>query len=131
MKKLYLAASYDRYFEINKYRYVLEDLGYEVTSSWLTRPFRPYGSEDLTEDELEQTADVDISDLDDAGILVLFTESPDTGRGGKYVELGYAISRWMWIFLVGPRTNVFTYHCDVAQCDTFEELPDLLAHYVG
>ena len=120
--KFYLASRFGRRSELQGYRSKLIELGHEVTSRWLTVEHK---AEDT--DQPEQPSDAherfaldDLEDIDKSDALVAFTESPDStyGRGGRHVELGYALAmagsfaimqRRLQVIVVGPRENVFTH----------------------
>jgi hypothetical protein len=112
--KIYLAARYSRYPEMQSVRCDLEARGHIVTSRWIN------GGHELTDEGLsEQAKETDrirfaVEDLDDlysADCVINFTESPRSAnsRGGRHVEFGIALAIHMPVIVVGPRENVF--HC--------------------
>jgi nucleoside 2-deoxyribosyltransferase len=103
---VYLAAQFARRDELRGYRDALAVSGVVVTSRWL----------DSHEDDghcmpayLARCAVEDLEDIDRADMVVCFTESPETSakRGGRHVELGYALARGKTVIVAGPRENVF------------------------
>jgi hypothetical protein len=111
--KVYPAARYGRYPEMQLYAHQLCELGYEVTSRWIL------GDHELRSDgqsDADQWATVwaeeDRDDLLAADIVVSFTEGSDVpgrARGGRHVELGIALAEGKRVLVVGPRENVFHY----------------------
>ena len=115
MAKIYLAAAYHRREDAKLARRWLTGWGHQVTSSWVWR-------QDDQEDEINEAAMEipfssharaialqDLADLDEADVLLAFTERSDSafGRGGRHVEFGYALARNKIVVVVGPRENVF------------------------
>lgn len=117
--RIYLAARYGRRAELCGYRETMKELGHVVTSRWLDT--------DDSQGEPESTADhaaTDLEDIKDADVFVAFTEAPDStfARGGRHVELGYALGITMKAFhVVGPRENVFCLLPEIHQHDSFAE----------
>lgn len=110
--KIYLASSLSRRDNLRNYALELENLGFIVTSRWLQRRADPAHTktyEDITEGECREVASEDIEDIIEADALVLFTNTALSQRGGKEVELGFALALDKYIIRVGPWRNVF--HC--------------------
>jgi hypothetical protein len=103
------------------YRTDLLRLGHVCTARWIDQKL------DADSDaNMRDRATMDLEDLELAGVLVAFTEAPRAmvehgGRGGRHVELGYALSRGKKILLVGPRENVFHYLPGIAAYATWAE----------
>jgi len=101
--KIYIAARYDRRFEMLGVAATLNRAGHEVTSTWIAG----------RADDLELVAAVeDLGDLARAECLVAFTEPPERGvawaaRGGRHVEFGVALAAGKRLCVVGPRENIF------------------------
>ena len=115
--KIYLAARYARYAEMQVYRGELEALGHTVTSRWIEGDHEIDG-EDPDPDECIRLALEDLIDLADADTLVCFTEEPGASfekgnRGGRHVEFGVALSADKRIIVVGYRENAFYYMPEV------------------
>lgn len=109
---IYLAASYERRLEILEYANLLEHDGHEIVSRWLNG-------------EGEQHTDAwcalqDHDDLNHAHCQINFTDGK-LSRGGRNVELGYAVSWQDRVLLVGPREHVFHHLPWIEHFDTFEE----------
>jgi nucleoside 2-deoxyribosyltransferase len=109
---VYLASRFPRSDELREYRRQLESHGIHVTSRWLQ------GGHEWVQDGQEQTVPLDeaarfgqedLEDIDDADVVVCFTEEPRSAasRGGRHVEFGYALATNKRIVIVGPRENVF------------------------
>lgn len=124
MSKFYLAAQYARRDELKGYASTLTALGAEITSRWLQEE-APLDSNmgDHKIEFYEDTATIDIEDIDRAHSVVFFSEDPLVGikRGGRHVEFGYAHAKGKAIYVIGPKENVFHYRDRVYHYDTFEE----------
>lgn len=109
--RVYLAARFSRLPELNRYREELAELGIEVTSRWLDGGHEWVGTPDEEIPPWEQ-ARFAMEDLDDilaADLLVCFTEPSGEGpaRGGRHVEMGFALALGKPILVVGHYENVF------------------------
>jgi hypothetical protein len=110
-----IASTFNRIDECEAYRRLIEAAGLgRVVSTWHTdasmKAEEALGKETLTVNPEAglPMAERDISDLNCASALI-FLSGGDAGRGGKHVELGYALGLNLRIILIGERTNVF--HC--------------------
>lgn len=113
----YLAGSYRRREEIEKYALWLRDKGYIITSTWHDGHHELPGlaEQHHTDAYRAMCAKEDLFDLDKSDTLLFFSGG-DTHRGGRHTEYGYALARHKTIFIVGPAENVFhtlaDYHYD-------------------
>ena len=135
--RIYLAARYSRREELNDYKADLEAMGHVVTSRWLSGEHKwdGEGVEHSENDDMltvppeiaQRFAMDDLEDIDVADALIAFTEVARTGpaRGGRHVELGYALGRDLIVFAVGPVENVFVAHPSVTVFDRWE--PDRIS----
>lgn len=139
---IYLAARYSRRAELCGYRDDLHQRGHEVTSRWLNGDHQisdngtPIGEDGESLVEFGQTeraaqlrqhfAIEDLQDVNEAQMLIAFTEPPrsSASRGGRHVELGYALAMDKQVIIVGPRENVF---CWLPHVEAFETWPEALA----
>lgn len=121
--KVYLAARWTRRDEMRIYADDLAQRGHTCTSQWLYgNTFGDDGHRALTDAESGMCATVDLANIDAADIIVCFTEHPGSGaaRGGRHVELGYALGRGdVYVIVVGPIENVFCVLSD--RVDTWDE----------
>src|SRR3712207_4744657 len=127
--KVYLASRYSRREELRGYREELIAAGIDVTSRWLIEDHEWVGTPDevLPVDVGRRLGEEDLADIRAADLVVAFTEPPRStpSRGGRHVELGYALALRIPILLVGPRENVFC--CLVtSQVDTWRQARFLL-----
>lgn len=118
--RIYIAARYDRRFEMLGVAINLMRAGHVVTSSWVE------GRGDVP-DAIAAIEDID--DLSRADCLVSFTEQPSRGvawsaRGGRHVELGIALASGKRVCIVGPRENVFHH---LPQVEAYATMADLIA----
>lgn len=126
--RVYLAARYSRFPEMQRVREALEAHGYSVTSRWINggHELTKEGSTEADEAERVRYAQEDFEDLLAADLVISFTEEPrkTTTRGGRHVEFGAAIALGKRVIVVGYRENVF--HC-LPQCEFFPAWSDALA----
>ena len=102
-KTVYLAGAWERRKELRGYAVHLQFLGYSISSRWLWM-----GPEDgdPTETQKRLLAEMDLSDVGEADMLLLFTGEP--GRGGAQVEFGFALSlNSVYTIVIGPVENIF------------------------
>lgn len=127
--RIYLAGRYGRRKELAEYAERLHRLGHQVTSRWL------YGAHEMIDErpapeEARRFAEEDLVDLQNANLLIAFTEAPGPvagrGRGGRHVELGYALASGLPVYVVGHRENVFCHLPEIRQFDHFETLYERL-----
>ena len=128
--RVYLAARFSRQDELNRYRAELAKDGIEVTSRWLAGAHEWAGmaDDDIPSDELARFAAEDLEDIDRAYAVVCFTEPPRTGptRGGRHVEMGYALASKTPVLCVGHRENIFCYLPEVDFVETWDEAREWL-----
>jgi hypothetical protein len=122
--KIYLAARYPRFLEMQDYAAMLESLGHVVTSRWIRGSHSLEGvrSSQVAE-ECTRLAIEDYTDLFDAECCVSFTEAPVIPhvRGGRHVEFGIALVLKKRLIVVGHRENVFHYLPQVEFYKTWKE----------
>lgn len=112
-RSVYLACRFGRQAEMREVRTVLHNAGIMVTSTWIDATF---DDKDTDEAGLQRAATTNLRDVAAAEFLITFTEEPGidgASRGGRHVELGYAIAAGMTVIKIGPRENVFHYHGQV------------------
>jgi hypothetical protein len=136
--RTYLAARYSRREEMVGYRRELDLRGIEVTSRWINGmhqvddkgiPIGNHGERLVEGDEGAASlrthfASEDISDVQAADVLILFTEPPravTSSRGGRHVEFGMALALGKFMVVVGPRENLFTWLPSVVWFETWPE----------
>lgn len=111
--KIYLAARYSRRDQLKELAKELERMGHTVTSRWLQTEWvnRPDQSSAAPPEYRQQYALIDLEDVDDADVVVNFTEAPGDGsRGGRHVEYGYALAKGKRLIVVGHKENLFHEH---------------------
>jgi nucleoside 2-deoxyribosyltransferase len=112
---VYLAGSFIRKTELAGYRPLFEKVGLTVVSRWLDEPVEDTAHIDtMTADYNRITAIVDLEDLDDAAVLVLFSNGTGSFNkgGGRFVELGYMLAQGKKCITVGEPETVFQFHPD-------------------
>lgn len=126
MTKVYLAARFGRQDELRGYRNLLRANGYDVTSNWIDEAKDDDGTSEL---DLARAADADLAAIRDSDELLAFTESEEAkekssllarsaSRGGRHVELGYALGVVRRVSIIGPPENIFCHLPEVEQYDT-------------
>ena len=130
--RVYLAARYEEHPKMRVWRDVLASNGIVVTSRWIN------GGHDIREDanhdeQRRRFAEEDLADIDEADALVAWNpkEHHRSGRGGRHVELGYAIAKGKMVILVGEPENVFHWHPAVATLRSTDLLLDYLIALKG
>jgi hypothetical protein len=112
---IYLAARYSRRKELCAYAATLTDLGFRITSRWLSGKHELLDREGLSAEaeatERVRFATEDWTDVMAADWCISFTETPraSNSRGGRHVEFGAAMAKGKRCVVIGPRENVF--HC--------------------
>lgn len=119
--KIYLAARYDRRWEMLGVASTLGRAGHDVTSRWIEG-----GRGD---DPAIVPAVEDLIHLSQADCLVSFTEDPNlnvpwAARGGRHVEFGVALATGKRLCIVGPRENIFHHLLSV---EAYATVADLVA----
>ena len=100
--KIYLAACFEQQEEVRQKLNEMESLGFTCMSSWRFED----GLIPPTPEHLDKCASRDLADLEGSDWFVCLTDKA-SNRGGKHVELGYALALRMPVILVGRRENIF------------------------
>lgn len=135
--RVYLAARYSRMHELENYASELRDYGIETTSRWITGRHEtpPDGVAVDSPEHLAWAADEDLADLDDASVLIAFTEPEGAiygrGRGGRHVEMGYALGTNKRIVVCGHRENVFCFLPEVWFARDWSAVKQFLLSEIG
>lgn len=123
-----MASRFERQLELRSYLPMLREAGVVCTASWVT-DHDDLDFREPTQEEWDTEGDENYADIDRADAIILFTQATDLdvvpkswARGGMYVEFGYARGTGKVLYVVGPRTNIFTHHSSVMQFDTVEDL---------
>jgi nucleoside 2-deoxyribosyltransferase len=123
--KIYLASRYERREELCIYKTILESFGYISTSRWLLGNHGMLKGVDPESSAKKnaQFAKEDLEDINKADFVLLFTDPPKTilKGGGMFVELGYAVARYIPVIIVGPRENVFCYLPEITVFNSWDE----------
>lgn len=109
MSSYYLAGRYGRRDEFKGYAEQMRERGYGITSRWLS------GAHDATDDDTDslelqaQWAKEDLEDIDESDVMLAFTEPSGSSysRGGRHIEVGYAMAKLIPIVVIGPIENIF------------------------
>lgn len=140
--KIYLAGPYASRFDLRKQAKILEDLGHEITSSWiyesdkndaLSHRINQGTYNELDVIELRRIADYDMSDLYKADCVIMQSvEKPS--RGGRHFEMGYALCLHHYfkpvkLIIIGKHPETVFYFLPVFEFyetwdDLFGELKD-------
>ncbi len=119
--RIYLIARKGRQAELCRRADELEAAGHEITSAWVRGDDKDDG--DCTTAELLDRAAQNLDDIDRCDCCLAFGEPPGSpyDRGGRHVELGYALAQRKRCLVVGYLENVFHRSSLVEFCETFEE----------
>lgn len=106
--KFFLSSRYSRREELLGYAQILKNTGHEVTARWL------YGEHEAKDDNPDEQEAVDwsledLNDINQCDIYLIFNDAEGSMRGGLFVEYGYALGTGKTAYLIGVRTNIFTY----------------------
>jgi len=124
---IYIAARYSRKKEMQSLASLVKKVGYEVISTWHedTAVEQEGNFNDENKDMWRDLAKQDLTELENAQILIFFSESPNVGvpRGGRHVEYGFFLhrrrhNRDLKIYIIGPVENLFNYFADEIFPDT-------------
>ena len=132
---VYLAAAYPARDLVRRYAADLRDSGFRVRAAWLdeTAPLDA-GPADAPALENARVARLALADIDAADHLVAFTERPPPvaarARGGRHVELGYALARGKTVWTCGPALE-HVFHFLVPPRRRFHRWPALLGALRG
>jgi hypothetical protein len=125
--RYYFAATYARNAEMREHRAELAAKGHVVTSRWIDRALErepvSWGPEQIHSrtDEARTFALTDLEDIGACHAIVFFAEDkPNSSRGGRHVEFGYALNAGKVVVLIGRYENVFSPLAHV-RYDTWED----------
>ena len=113
MRKVYLAAKFSRYIEMQEIAEWLKSYDYAVVSTWhspehlhINARKDPNGRG--TVEERGEWAEKDLDDLYIADIIVSFTDGPhEVSRGGRHVEYGAGLVLDKLMIVVGDKEHIF------------------------
>jgi hypothetical protein len=118
--KIYLAARYDRRWQMLGVASMLERAGHEVTSRWIEGGWG--------EDPAVVPAVEALHDLTRADCLVAFTEEPPIfpvgSSGERHVEFGIALATGKRLCVVGPHETIFHH---LLSAERYATVTDLVA----
>lgn len=112
---MYLAAPYPWKAELAIKAQELRDLGVTITSTWMDKVASDTNA-------YESVAAKDISEVEAADAVVLFTLKGAFEHGGRMHEFGYAHGRGKALIVCGPRENIFHYLESVLVLSNWEEV---------
>ena len=122
--KIYLAARYDRRWQMLGVASTLERAGHEVTSRWIEGG---RGDDPAVVPAVEA-----LLDLARADCLVAFTEEspifPVAQSGERHVEFGIAVATGKRVCIVGPRETTFHHLLSAERYATVTDLVAGLGH---
>jgi len=129
--KVYIAARYSRKEEMKQVSELLRSEGVEVVSTWMEEPHDGNISlNDVCDALLEKYSVIDVSQVIDADIMIMFSEDPliGTPRGGRHVEFGIALGTRKPIYVVGPKENIFHYLPNVFHFNSINEVINAICY---
>ena len=112
--KVYIAGCFESKARLELEAARLERAGYTVLSSWLKeQPLQRTGADDtatgtgeVTPDQALAYAGRDLRAVKEADLFILDTLDINV-RGGREVEFGISLTRFIRRYIVGPNRNVF------------------------
>ena len=110
--RIYLAGRFEDRFRLRAYRDRLVMAGHVVTSTWLDQPEGI--SHENPEAPYREIAEKDFGEITSSDALIVDTESV-APRGGREVEVGYALAQGLPVYVRGPRRNVFHHLCSAIE----------------
>ena len=116
--KVYIAAPFNRREEAREARNILMTKGYKSVSRWIDTHL----TEKISEKQKRAEALEDFRDIQSAGLMILLNGK--STAGGMHVEMGYALSEGIPIFLVGKPSSVFHHLPQVTCFKSVEDIPD-------
>jgi len=119
--RIYLAHNFKARWWLRDYVSLLEKMGHEVTSRWISQNY----TQSRTPEIEQRIALEDLQDISRADALILFTDQyGDTPGKGKFIEYGYAYALGKKIYLHGKdfESCVFYYLPDVVVLSLISEL---------
>ena len=139
--KFYVATDFARKEAALAAAALLEACGLELNARWLTsQPVHKEGGlgGELEGDHAAAALEIAQQDLDDIRASHIFVQltSGEKARGGRHVELGFAIALAMHdrvraILAVGPREHAFHYHPHVTHLPSVHDLPHWAAGFIS
>jgi nucleoside 2-deoxyribosyltransferase len=135
--RAYIAAPYGARAQARRYSDELANAGITPTCTWV------YGSRDLvagtvhaapalTDRQADEFAKGDLSEIDEADVLILLTDSAarveagGSSSGGRHLETGYALAKRKLVVVVGDVENIFHRSSMVLRTNTWGEAVTLL-----
>ena len=126
---IYLISRYGRIEEMQAIAADLTELGHDVCSSWVKGEHKALDNK-ATFEQLQRWCNIDIKDLEQASLIIAFTEQPGNShaRGGRHVEYGYALAfaqnapHHVWLHVVGHRENMHYCAPEIVFWNTWEAL---------
>jgi hypothetical protein len=108
--KVYISARYSRKHEVADMARMLEQRGFEITSTWHKEDHAPdVQLVDVNPGRLKAYARRDLVEVRLCEVFLFLSESDQAynRRGGRHVEFGYALGYRKGIAVIGPRENIF------------------------
>ena len=107
---VYIAGPFSWRDQLDGVAQYLDEREIGVTSRWLTMHAEHGDDMDAyTEADLMRYGLEDLQDIDAADVVVVFNPNKASGGGGRWVEMGYAISKAKPVLLFGYRSNPFCF----------------------
>jgi len=103
--KLYIAGHSQE--EARRVAGMMKEAGHEITSRWLDEDFSKVP--EYTDADRANVAKTDVDDVTASDALVLLP-SPRRVPGGKFIEVGVAISQGKPVHVLGHRENMLMWH---------------------
>lgn len=121
---IYVASKWARKQEIDDLIPVIEKVGHTVVSTWTKEIGDGSESNDYFSREYQrEAAERDLDELGASDVFLLMGESTGSVHrgGGRFVELGYAISLGLPVYVVGEAETIFHELACVTLCGSLRE----------
>lgn len=122
---VYLAARFEMREALGAWRDLFRTHGIDVTSRWIGGDHDTPRAGEAEDAARRRFAEEDLDDIRVADCVVLLNprEHHRSGRGGRHVEVGYALALGKPIIIVGERENVFHWCTGVSVVSYETQLP--------
>lgn len=125
MSSFYIAASSEQQNTAKEAREDLQRLGHTCTSRWHFATLSIH-REKLDPEAMRQGGIIDLEDISSANVFIMFTWVPNQ-RGGRHVEMGYALGLNKPMVIIGPlENNPFQFLSQIRQYDSWKEFLETL-----
>lgn len=106
--KIYIAGKFAARDRLVKHKKALQDMGYEVLSTWLTEESYSLESVARTAEQNRNMANRDVREVAMCDLFIIDT-ADNSNTGGRDVEYGIARGLEKRLIVIGQERNIFHY----------------------